>query len=47
MLAFQSFEALKSMAQGTASTIFVPTDAVGVMASLGSISSMFKSTQGE
>lgn len=42
MLAFQSFDALKSMAQGSANTIFVPTDAVGVMASLGSISSVFK-----
>ncbi len=46
MLAFQSFEALKSMAQGTSNTIFVPTDAVGVMASIGSISSMFKATGG-
>lgn len=44
MLAFQSFEALKSMAQGSANTIFVPTDAVGVMASLGSISSVFKAS---
>ncbi|OPG16357.1 SPFH domain-containing protein [Ferroacidibacillus organovorans] len=42
VLAFQSFDALKQMAQGTASTIFVPTDAVGVLGSLGAIAKVFQ-----
>lgn len=45
VLAFQSFEALTNMAQGPASTIFIPTDAVNVLANFGAISKVFQSTQ--
>lgn len=42
VLAFQSFEALSKMAQGQASTIFIPTDAVGALGSLGAIGKLFQ-----
>ena len=45
VLTFQSFEALSNMAQGTANTIFIPTDAVNVMGSMGAISKVFQAAQ--
>lgn len=45
VLAFQSFEALTNMAQGPASTIFIPSDAVNVLSSIGAISKVFQVAQ--
>lgn len=45
VLAFQSFEALTNMAQGPASTIFIPSGAVNTLASLGAISKVFQAAQ--
>lgn len=45
VLAFQSFEALSNMAQGPASTIFIPADAVNVLANMGAISKVFQATK--
>ena len=41
VLAFQSFEALVNMAQGQANTVFIPTDAVGALGSLGAMAKVF------
>ncbi len=45
VLAFQSFEALTNMAQGPASTIFIPSDTVNVLGSIGAISKVFQAAQ--
>jgi regulator of protease activity HflC (stomatin/prohibitin superfamily) len=42
VLAFQSFEALQNMAQGTSNTIFIPTGAVGTLGSLGAMAKVFQ-----
>ncbi len=42
VLAFQSFEALVQMAQGPASTIFLPTDAVKTLGSMGAVAKVFQ-----
>ena len=44
VLAFQSFEALVQMAQGPASTIFLPTDAVKTLGSMGAVAKVFQAT---
>jgi len=44
VLAFQSFEALTNMAQGPASTIFIPSDAVNVLANVGAIGKVFQAS---
>ncbi len=44
VLTFQSFEALSNMAQGTANTIFIPTDAVKVLGSMGAITKVFQAS---
>jgi regulator of protease activity HflC (stomatin/prohibitin superfamily) len=38
ILTYQSFEALQGMANGRATTLFVPTEAVGVLGALGALS---------
>lgn len=45
VLAFQSFEAVQNMAQGPASTIFIPTDAVKTLGSIGAIAKVFQTAQ--
>ena len=45
VLTYQSFEALQGMAQGQATTLFVPTEAVGVVGALGSLKTAFQNTQ--
>lgn len=37
VLTYQSFDALKEMAQGTSTTLFVPSEAVGVLSALGAL----------
>jgi regulator of protease activity HflC (stomatin/prohibitin superfamily) len=37
VLTYQSFEALQGMAQGAASTLFVPTEAVNILGALGAM----------
>lgn len=46
VLAFQSFETLTNMAQGPASTLFVPADAMGVLANIGAIAKVFQTVNG-
>lgn len=41
ILAYKSFEALAQMAEGKASTIFIPTEAVNVLGSIGMVSKLF------
>lgn len=42
VLTYQSFEALQGMAQGSASTLFVPTEAIGVLGALGTLKTAFQ-----
>ncbi len=42
VLTYQSFEALQGMAKGTATTLFIPTEAVGVLAALGALKDVTK-----
>lgn len=42
VLTYQSFEALQGMAQGQASTLFIPTEAVGILSSLGALKTAFQ-----
>jgi len=44
VLTYQSFEALQGMAQGQASTLFVPTEAIGVLGALGTLKTAFQKT---
>lgn len=37
VLTYQSFNALKDMAQGTSTTLFVPSEAIGVLSALGAL----------
>jgi regulator of protease activity HflC (stomatin/prohibitin superfamily) len=46
ILAYKSFEALEAMANGQATKIFIPTNAVEVLGSLGAIAEVFKSKDG-
>ena len=41
VLTYQSFEALQGMANGKATTLFVPTEAVGVLGALGALRTAF------
>lgn len=41
ILAYKSFEALSQMAEGQATTIFIPTEAVGTLGSVGMIGKIF------
>ena len=41
VLTYQSFEALQGIADGQATTLFVPTEAVGVLSSLGALNTAF------
>ncbi|RTE04291.1 SPFH domain-containing protein [Paenibacillus whitsoniae] len=45
VLTYKSFESLSEMAKGSASTIFLPTDVVSTLGSIGAVSKMFKSTE--
>jgi len=42
ILTYKSFEALSDMAKGPASTIFIPTDAVCTLGSVGALAKVFK-----
>ena len=44
VLAFQSFEALVQMAQGTSNTVFLPTDAVKTLGAIGAMAKVFQAT---
>lgn len=46
VLTYQSFDALKGIAEGQATTLFVPTEAVGVLSALGALKSVVKTPQG-
>ena len=37
VLTYQSFEALQGMANGPATTLFIPSEAVGVLGALGAL----------
>lgn len=41
VLTYQSFEALQGIANGQATTLFVPTEAVGVLSSIGALKTTF------
>ncbi|MCL6443317.1 MAG: SPFH/Band 7/PHB domain protein [Alicyclobacillus sp.] len=41
VLTYQSFDALKGIAEGQATTLFVPTEAIGVLSSLGALKTAF------
>jgi regulator of protease activity HflC (stomatin/prohibitin superfamily) len=42
VLTYQSFEALQQIAKGQATTLFVPTEAVGVLGALGALKTSFQ-----
>ena len=44
VLTYQSFEALQGMANGAASTLFVPTEAIGVLGALGALKTAVQKT---
>jgi regulator of protease activity HflC (stomatin/prohibitin superfamily) len=44
VLTYQSFEALQGIAQGQATTLFVPTEAVGVLGALGALKSTLQNS---
>ncbi|OFW75457.1 MAG: peptidase [Alicyclobacillus sp. RIFOXYA1_FULL_53_8] len=45
VLTYQSFEALQGMAKGNATTLFVPTEAVGVLSALGALKTAFQKSE--
>lgn len=45
VLTYQSFEALQGIAQGQATTLFVPTEAVGVLGALGALKTSFQKSE--
>lgn len=47
VLTYQSFDALQGMANGTSTTLFVPTEAMGVLSALGTLKQVIKSTDDE
>lgn len=47
ILAYKSFEALSQIAQGPANKVFLPTNAVETLGSIGAIGEMFKAKKGE
>lgn len=47
VLAYQSFEALKEVAKGPANKVFIPSNAVETLGSLGAIGELFKESKGE
>ena len=44
VLTYQSFEALQEMAKGEATTLFVPSEAVGILSALGALKTTFQKT---
>ncbi len=46
VLTYQSFDALKDMAQGTSTTLFVPSEAVGILSALGALKTAFSNAPG-
>jgi hypothetical protein len=45
VLTYKSYEALTAMANGNASTIFIPTEAVSTLGSVGAITKMFEESK--
>lgn len=45
VLTYQSFEALQGIAKGPATTLFVPTEAVGVLSALGALKTSFQKAE--
>lgn len=44
VLTYQSFEALQGMANGPATTLFIPTEAIGVLSALGTLKAAWSKT---
>lgn len=44
VLTYQSFEALQGMAKGPATTLFIPTEAIGVLSALGTLKAAWSKT---
>ncbi|MDQ0191349.1 SPFH/Band 7/PHB domain protein [Alicyclobacillus cycloheptanicus] len=47
VLTYQSFDALKGIAEGPATTLFVPSEAVGVLSALGTLKKAWQGTSDE
>lgn len=45
VLTYQSFEALQGMAQGPSTTLFVPTETVGILGALGALKTAFQKSE--
>lgn len=47
VLTYQSFDALQGMANGPATTLFIPSEAVGVLSALGTLKEAWQATGGD
>lgn len=47
VLTYQSFDALQGMANGPATTLFVPSEAVGILGALGTLKKAWQATEGD